>query len=597
MASLDESMKLSWYIISFSVISVLSSYSCDKLDFHSLDFFEAQTRESIRTDITEVRLVGEVTAGGAEDLEIGFLWSIGMTELDFEQTDVNSIRIERVTSAESFIYTATLEDLCEFDEVYYYRAFVKTKDRLSLGTIDSFDLKDGFIFQMINATFNSNQNSTNLEAVVLGLEELGQQTNDHGFLLKASQGTDIFEVGTPGVFQISLGELNDDGSFFASTSGLRYNTIYQSKAYLKVGGKYLLSSNTAGFSLKDGWQNLDDIAIGKFYNNVVTVLAGKAYFMTGCSSSECNLYAGGITTEAIKETWELNPTGELRKLSPFPGPVRENAISFSLLDKIYTGLGSISRGGSTSLYYFKDFWEFDPNAGSEGQGDWRKVKTFPGAGREGAVAFTIGNRAYVGTGRSSPSLSGYHDDFFIFTPPVSPSDSGQWNLVEHRLPFKADPDTPIRTAGRYESVAFSYNNRGYLGMGEVASAESGLRDTNDFWEFDETAGWRFVTFIGDQDEARNSAVGFIIDSRGYIGTGQKGYESLKDFQSDIWEIDMEQLEKGWMRKVGLPDLLGSRRTKAMGFALNGKGIIGGGLVSFAGRTEVITDFWEYTPEN
>src|SRR5271157_3785708 len=84
--------------------------------------------------------------------------------------------------------------------------------------------------------------------------------------------------------------------------------------------------------------------------------------------------------------------------------------------------------------------------------------------------------------------------------------------------------------------------------------------------------------------ARDSAVGFSIGSKGYIGTGYDGTTEYKDF----WEYD--PTANTWTRKA---DFAGAARDSAVGFAIGsiGKGYIGTG---YDGSSDY-KDFWEYDP--
>src|SRR6266550_230039 len=82
---------------------------------------------------------------------------------------------------------------------------------------------------------------------------------------------------------------------------------------------------------------------------------------------------------------------------------------------------------------------------------------------------------------------------------------------------------------------------------------------------------------------RSSAVGFSIDSKGYIGTGTPFCITTKDF----WEYD--PATDAWTQKA---DLGGSERSSAVGFSIGSKGYIGTGQDCVSGGQR---DFWEYDP--
>ena len=84
---------------------------------------------------------------------------------------------------------------------------------------------------------------------------------------------------------------------------------------------------------------------------------------------------------------------------------------------------------------------------------------------------------------------------------------------------------------------------------------------------------------------RDSAVGFSIGTKGYIGTGGNyDFGSLKDF----WEYDPST--NTWTQKA---DFGGAGRWDAVGFSIGTKGHIGTGW----NGSNFFNDFWEYDPGN
>ena len=81
---------------------------------------------------------------------------------------------------------------------------------------------------------------------------------------------------------------------------------------------------------------------------------------------------------------------------------------------------------------------------------------------------------------------------------------------------------------------------------------------------------------------RSNVVGFVIDNKGYMGTGYDGDDYLNDF----WQYDIEG--DYWVQKADFP---GTPRTSGSGFALDGKGYVG---IGYDGDVE-LSDFWQYDP--
>jgi hypothetical protein len=85
----------------------------------------------------------------------------------------------------------------------------------------------------------------------------------------------------------------------------------------------------------------------------------------------------------------------------------------------------------------------------------------------------------------------------------------------------------FRGAARNSAVGFSIGDKGYLGTGFKY-----LSVYNDFWQYDPAADtWTQKTDFGGG--ALYGAVGFSIGSKGYIGTGESGPNCVKTF----WEFD------------------------------------------------------------
>jgi N-acetylneuraminic acid mutarotase len=84
---------------------------------------------------------------------------------------------------------------------------------------------------------------------------------------------------------------------------------------------------------------------------------------------------------------------------------------------------------------------------------------------------------------------------------------------------------------RNSAVGFSIGNKGYVGTGYG----DGPTLYNDFWEWDQVSNvWTQNVNFGGM--ARNAAVGFSIGNKGYVGTGVTGINPNYAFQ-DFWEYD------------------------------------------------------------
>ncbi|MCB0647837.1 MAG: tail fiber domain-containing protein [Saprospiraceae bacterium] len=229
----------------------------------------------------------------------------------------------------------------------------------------------------------------------------------------------------------------------------------------------------------------------------------------------------------------------------FAGVARENAVAFSIGNKGYFGTG-------TNLSsFFRDFWEYDPSNNT-----WTQIADFGGNDRTSAIGFAIGNKGYVGTGYIEGSK---YKDFWEYDPTTN-----TW--VQ-----KAD----VGRMARYEAVGFAIGDKGYVGLGYYNS------DLDDFWEYDPSNDtWtQKANFIS----GRSSAIGFSIGAKGYVGLGETNNEFFKDF----YEFDPQS--NSWMQKA---DYAGSRRIQAVGLSAENIGFVGLGISPAYNK-----DFWEYHPLN
>jgi N-acetylneuraminic acid mutarotase len=236
--------------------------------------------------------------------------------------------------------------------------------------------------------------------------------------------------------------------------------------------------------------------------------------------------------------------------SIFPGGAREKAVSFTIGNKAYMGLGF------DGINKRKDFWEYDPATNI-----WKQKKDFPGAARELAVGFAIGDKGYIGTGdTSSFDLA---KDFWEYDPATD-----NWTR-------KAD----FAGTARVGAVGFAIGSKGYITTGMSQSGR-----TKDCWEYDPaTNQWTQKADFGGFP--RQEALGFGVGAKGYVGTGNL---SSVDMAKDFWEFD--PAANSWTRKA---DLEGEGRSSAAGFVINGKIYIGTGINS---SYKGLADFWVFTPQ-
>ena len=183
-------------------------------------------------------------------------------------------------------------------------------------------------------------------------------------------------------------------------------------------------------------------------------LNGKGYIGVGRTDTIRFNESGQLETYFYpsRSFYEYSPASNCWiKKSDFPGDMRTDAVAFTIGDKAYVGTG-LKFDGTGSL---KDFWEYDPNTDK-----WTKKADFPGASRYDAVGFSIGNKGYIGTGQSLPQI--YHKDFWEYDPSTN-----SWTQIDD-----------FAGGFRRQMVYFSTQSKGYVAGGEYEG------ERFDFWEFD-----------------------------------------------------------------------------------------------------------------
>jgi len=230
----------------------------------------------------------------------------------------------------------------------------------------------------------------------------------------------------------------------------------------------------------------------------------------------------------------------------FAGTARYSAASFSIGGKAYVGTGW--DGGLC-----QDFWEYDPAADT-----WTQKANFGGISRYAASGFAIGSKGYIGLGRTVYPGPGFAGDMWEYDPLL--------NTWVQKASFPG--------SARFTAVAFSIGANGYVGTGYNGTL------FRDFWAYNPaTNAWTQKADFGGT--SRQSAAGFAINGKGYIGTGYDGFN-----RADFWEYDTTT--NTWTQQA---DFGGLTRYGATAFEMNGSGYMG---LGFNGST-LYHDFWKYDP--
>jgi N-acetylneuraminic acid mutarotase len=238
--------------------------------------------------------------------------------------------------------------------------------------------------------------------------------------------------------------------------------------------------------------------------------------------------------------------------SDFEGDSRSDAVAFSIGNVGYVGTGLVDNEAVS------DFWSY--NADDD---NWTEVASLPDtAARNGAVAFSAAGKGYVGTGYNGTKKL---NDFWAFDP-----DANTWDTI-----------TRFKGSARYGAVAFSINDIGYMGTGYDGS------NLKDFWAYDPaTDDWSQKTSY--QSKVRD-AVGFVLNNKGYICTGFGN-----EYENNFYMFDAENNTWTVKRKIAnvsddsYDDDYTIVRQKAVAFLVGTKAYIATG-----DKSGIVNDVWEY----
>jgi N-acetylneuraminic acid mutarotase len=270
--------------------------------------------------------------------------------------------------------------------------------------------------------------------------------------------------------------------------------------------------------------------------------------------------------KALSDLWRYNPSDKTwKQRADFPGEARYAAVSFSVGGKAYVGTGYDGK------LAYNDFWEYDPRTNV-----WTKVTAeFPGVVRYYAVGEAIGNKGYVGTGYDGGSGL---KDFYSFTPGNTPG-SGTWA-----------PISSYEGSKRSGANVFVIDNYMYL-LGGTANdgypTDMQRYDpSRDAW--DKVLDLRNTDLTADDDKYDNIprayACTFVIGGKGYVTLGQKSMAL-----SSVYEYN--PATNIWLERTSFSR---STRSYAVSFNLNNRGFV---MTGRSGSSTRFDDFFEFNPSS
>ena len=248
------------------------------------------------------------------------------------------------------------------------------------------------------------------------------------------------------------------------------------------------------------------------------------------------------------------PNSWLKK-NDFGGLKRERAVAFSIGDFGYVGTGV-----DTVEIVHNDFWKYDPVLDV-----WTQIANLPGSARRDAVAFEIGGKGYVGTGidNDESALGLKLNDFWEYNPLTN-----SWLQVAN-YPGGGG-------AGMYFSTAFTVDSKGYVCGGKSGPSFY----SSEMWEYKPSINqWtQRASFPGG---VRYQLASFSIGYYGYVGLGAS---------EDVYKKDFWKYNAGTNQWTQITDLPASERGACCTFTISERG-----FVCMGSDGGILDDLWEYNP--
>ncbi len=502
---------------------------CEPWDLERLDHPFVITREAQEVTSVSAKLGGELRGLVIGRVSRhGFVWSATdpAPELDAPGVEIADLRGRESNG----LFSYDLFPL-ETQATYYYRAFAVVEgyppfygEVMQLQTTPA-----SLAITMVRISRLSEQ-STTFTGLLEGLPP-AVEVGDHGFIWSsASRLPEVGEWDT-----LHLGPSRNNGCFTQKVDfEFLEDTTYYVFSFVETAGQSF-NSNRLAFTRRGGWRE-SSAGLEPVSNRegaVAFTLGDQAYFGAGTEEGEPG-----------RRFWSLSSQSGAQP-APEPGLPGEGlafGVGFALAGKGYVGTGL-----TTGDRLIKDFWVFDPTQPDP----WSALAdVFPGEARQGAVAFVIGSRAYVGLGRneSGEALA----DFWVYE-----SGTG-W------APLNADNPGP---SARSDAVAFVLEERAYVGVG----VSGGFTREKDFYRYDPVSN-RWAPIAGFPGDAIDGAVAFTAGGKGYVGLGSSLFGALRD---DFWAYrpDLETWE-------AVDPFPGAPRLHALAFTLDNTGWIGLGSGRF-----------------
>jgi N-acetylneuraminic acid mutarotase len=257
------------------------------------------------------------------------------------------------------------------------------------------------------------------------------------------------------------------------------------------------------FSSDTGWTQLQDFPGATRSNAAAFSIGNYGYIGTGWNGLE--QYNDFYQYDVVNKIWT--------KKADYPGGKRYDAVGFAVRGKGYIGTGY-------SVYALSDFYQYEPDSDR-----WART---PGTDlnfskRRGAAAFVYNDKAYVVTGSNNNVMV---RDFWEF----DPTQPAPWKPLANIT--NTDPgtfDDGYTDIEREYASVFVNNDKAYLVTGQNGTLKLST------WVYDlSTQLWSQRTPY--PRSPRQGAVAFTINNKSYVGTGNTGSNGTYD-NFDIFSPD------------------------------------------------------------
>lgn len=296
------------------------------------------------------------------------------------------------------------------------------------------------------------------------------------------------------------------------------------------------------------WEKKKDIPLAGLSSAAAASINNKAYVVFGRKAA---------SSSYTNELWEYDATTDnWTQKKSCPGIPRVNGICIALNGKIYAGLG-FSGTNYNDESYLGDFWMYDPATD-----EWEQKADYPTYSTDKCAGFIHDNKIFAGIGFHGTEFGAY---YYRYDP-----ENDTWTQLDRTTAYH-----------RSASVACNSNSRIFMGTGYKTY------NLNDWWEY--YPGSETMKRLKDMpDEGRSCAVALCVNDRFFVSTGKyfRGDQNGGGLKSDICEYD--PVRNVWYKRGNMP---APARENAVSFTINGKGYIGLG----ESENGLLNDLWCFEP--